>query len=128
MLSKKTLRCDFYIGLYSPSNGTMVNVVLRDLGLQGQTISHRSYGTVCVLWCWEKFVNYVNDANYANYMHNVFVRPCVRACILHKKCYFCTTNKRLDPDAPICAPMCKLISYLRLPIFIQILNVLDLHF
>ena len=41
----------------------------------------------------------------------------------------CTNmNKELDLDMPIFANICKLTSYIRQPIFIQIINVLDLFF
>ena len=45
---------------------------------------------------------------------------------LDDMCYFCTANKRLEPEAPIFANICKLTRYLRLPIFIPIVDVLDL--
>ena len=40
----------------------------------------------------------------------------------------CTVNKRQDLEEHIFAHICMLTKYLRSPIFIQILNVLDLHF
>ena len=40
----------------------------------------------------------------------------------------CSPNKRLDLEAPIFANACTLTMYIRLQIFIRILNVLDLHF
>ena len=129
---EKMLRCDIYRGWYSSSNETMVNAVLRDLDLpiQGKNMSHRHrwYETVRLLWCWQELVNYVNYANYVNYVHNVFVRPCVRACVLHKKCYYCTAIKRLHLEAPFLTHVSLLTTYLCLPIFIQIVSVLDLHF
>ena len=42
--------------------------------------------------------------------------------------WLCTVNKRLDVEAPIFAYICRLTSYVFLPIFIQIFNVLDIHF
>ena len=44
--------------------------------------------TVCVQ-CWKKFVN---NVNYANYVHNFFVRANVRHL---RNVRLCTTNKRL---------------------------------
>ena len=39
-----------------------------------------------------------------------------------------TADKRLDLEAPIFAYVCTLTGYIRLPIIIRILTVLDLHF
>ena len=39
------------------------------------------------------------------------------------------TFKRIDdPEEPTCAHVCMLTKYVRLPIFIQIVNILDFHF
>ena len=40
----------------------------------------------------------------------------------------CTANKRLDLEAPVFAHVCRLSRFLRIPIFIEVLNALDLYF
>ena len=57
-------------------------------------------------------------------MHS-FVRPSLRPS---RNVRLYTANKLLDLEAPIYAIICMLTSYVRLPMFIQIVNVLDLHF
>ena len=58
-----------------------------------------------------------------------FVRSYVRTYILpSRNVRLCTTNKRLDQEALFFAHICILRRNHSLPIFIQIANVLDLHF
>ena len=59
-----------------------------------------------------------------SFIHS-FVSSCVRRS---RNVRLCTTNKRLDLEAPIFAHLCTLTMYLCLPIFIQILNVPELQF
>ena len=55
------------------------------------------------------------------------VCACVRACIrLPRNVRFCTAIKQLELEAPNCAYMVTM--YVRQPIFMQIVNVFDLHF
>ena len=51
----------------------------------------------------------------------VFVRP-------PRNVRLCTANKRFDQEAPFYAYVCTLTRYVRLSIFVQIVDVLDLHF
>ena len=69
--------------------------------------THRSYGTLCML------------------AGRMFVRSFIG---LSRNIRLCTTNKRLNLDGPTFAHLCTRTRYVRRLIFIQILNVLDLHF
>ena len=55
------------------------------------------------------------------------VRPYVRTYVT-KSTNICTANKRLDIEAHIFAHLCQLKNYTPVPIFFQIVNIIDLHF
>ena len=57
-----------------------------------------------------------------------FVCTPVHPCAYHQNVRLFTANKRLHLEAQFCANICNLRRYLRPPIFILIVNVLDLHF
>ena len=64
---------------------------------------------------------------HSNGVEMVLSSRVLRLCVRPSR-YVCTVNKRLDLEAPICAHIVVFTSYVRLPIFIQILNVLYIHF
>ena len=47
---------------------------------------------------------------------------------VHASVRLCTANKRLAREEPILANVCRLTRYVRLPIFMQIVDVIDLHY
>ena len=65
----------------------------------------------------------------------MFVRAFVRPCVHHgeydyvlRSVRLCTASKRLDVETPILARARTFDKYVHRPVFIQIVNVLDLHF
>ena len=94
------LFCRFHISDFSHHHHRMSSLLLL----------HRSYGMVCMLarsMCLHAYVH-----PYLHPSWNIL----------------CSANKRLDLETPILANICTLIMYVRLPIFIRIINILDLHF
>ena len=87
-------------------------------------VLHRSYRAVCML-AERIFIYYVNYVNYANYTIYTSIRPSVGP---PQHVQLCTADKQLNLEAPMFAHII-ITSYFHLrPIFIQILNVLDVYF
>ena len=66
--------------------------------------------------------------------YKVYVAMCIVKCVSKETildlfiALLCTANKRLDLEASGFANICKLTRYFFLPLFIQIVDVFDLHF
>ena len=81
----------------------------------------RSSTTKCMPQPLKTSIHMLNLTRPANFHPN-------HDLIWYKKIKDCTTNKRLDLEVSIFAHICMFTSTVRQPIFINIVNVFDLHF